>query len=49
MFQLSKIWLSKPHMSGKKLDYDHETFKDNWIAPLGPHINTFKAKEYNGK
>jgi dTDP-4-amino-4,6-dideoxygalactose transaminase len=38
----NKIWLSSPHMSGKELDYVHEAFSDNWIAPLGPNVNSFE-------
>jgi dTDP-4-amino-4,6-dideoxygalactose transaminase len=37
-----KIWLSSPHMSGKELEYVQEAFQDNWIAPLGPHVNGFE-------
>lgn len=29
-------------MSGKELEYIQEAFRDNWIAPLGPHVNTFE-------
>jgi dTDP-4-amino-4,6-dideoxygalactose transaminase len=38
----SKIWLSTPHMGGKELDYIHSAFADNWVAPLGPHVNEFE-------
>jgi dTDP-4-amino-4,6-dideoxygalactose transaminase len=47
-----KIWLSSPHMSGKELDYVQEAFRDNWIAPLGPHVNAFEdalCKQTNAK
>lgn len=37
-----KIWLSSPHMGGNELKYIHEAFDDNWIAPLGPHVNGFE-------
>lgn len=37
-----KIWLSSPHMGGKELDYIHEAFQENWIAPLGPNVNGFE-------
>jgi dTDP-4-amino-4,6-dideoxygalactose transaminase len=37
-----KIWLSSPHISGKELEYVQEAFRDNWIAPLGPHVNAFE-------
>lgn len=29
-------------MSGKELEYVQEAFRDNWIAPLGPHVNAFE-------
>ena len=47
---MKKIYLSPPHMSGKELEYIKDVFKDNWIAPIGPHLNMFeeKVKEYTG-
>lgn len=30
-------------MSGKELEYVQEAFRDNWIAPLGPHVNAFEV------
>ena len=38
----SKIWLSSPHMGGTELDYIHEAFEQNWVAPLGPNVNSFE-------
>ncbi|RYY31263.1 MAG: aminotransferase class I/II-fold pyridoxal phosphate-dependent enzyme [Chitinophagaceae bacterium] len=38
----SKIWLSSPHMGGSELDYIHEAFQSNWIAPLGPNVDGFE-------
>ena len=37
-------------MSGNELKYINDVFKDNWIAPTGPHLNLFeeKVKEYTG-
>ena len=37
-------------MSGKELKYIKDVFKDNWIAPIGPHLTKFeeKVKEYTG-
>lgn len=43
----SKIWLSSPHMSGKEIGYIQQAFEDNWIAPLGPHVNNFSAEIEN--
>jgi len=47
---MKKIYLSPPHMSGKELEYVKDVFKDNWIAPIGPHLNLFEeiVKEYTG-
>jgi dTDP-4-amino-4,6-dideoxygalactose transaminase len=42
MSESPKIWLSSPHMGGNELDYIHEAFKANWIAPLGPNVNGFE-------
>jgi dTDP-4-amino-4,6-dideoxygalactose transaminase len=41
-----KIWLSSPHMSeeGYELEYVHEAFRTNWIAPLGPNVNEFEKE-----
>lgn len=38
-----KIWLSSPHMGGHELNYIHEAFDQNWVAPLGPNVNGFEA------
>lgn len=38
----SKIWLSSPHMGGKEKDFVDEAFAENWIAPLGPHVDGFE-------
>jgi len=37
-----KIWLSSPHMGGAELNYIHEAFEQNWVAPLGPNVNNFE-------
>ena len=39
-----KIWLSSPHLSGNERKYVNEAFDSNWIAPVGPHINSFEEK-----
>lgn len=48
--QLTKIWLSSPHMSGKESTYVQEAFDTNWIAPLGPHVDAFERDlcDYTG-
>lgn len=38
----TKIWLSSPHMGGNELNYIHEAFDANWVAPLGPNVNGFE-------
>ena len=38
----SKIWLSSPHMGGNELNYIHEAFDENWVAPLGPNVDAFE-------
>ncbi|MBU8882753.1 aminotransferase class I/II-fold pyridoxal phosphate-dependent enzyme [Kaistella sp. DKR-2] len=38
----NKIWLSSPHMGGGELNYIHEAFEQNWVAPLGPNVNNFE-------
>ncbi len=38
----SKIWLSSPHIGANELQYVNEAFATNWIAPLGPHVNSFE-------
>ena len=46
------IFLSSPHMSddGWELDYIHDAFRKNWIAPLGENVNEFETamKAYTG-
>ena len=41
---MKKIYLSPPHMSGNELKYIEDVFKENWIAPVGPHLNLFEEK-----
>jgi len=36
------IYLSPPHMSGKELQYIHEVFESNFIAPVGAYLNKFE-------
>ncbi|MEH6756954.1 MAG: DegT/DnrJ/EryC1/StrS family aminotransferase [Parasphingorhabdus sp.] len=45
-----RIWLSRPHMSGRELDYVHQAFDSNFIAPMGPQLDQFQAvvAEYLG-
>jgi len=50
MTQLSRIFLSSPHMSeqGYEQQYVKEAFDTNWIAPLGTNVNEFE-KEFAEK
>jgi dTDP-4-amino-4,6-dideoxygalactose transaminase len=38
----NKIWLSSPHMGDLEQHYISESFKSNWIAPLGPNVDAFE-------
>lgn len=42
--------MSPPHMGGEELDYIHQAFEKNWIAPLGDNVNGFEKdlSEYTG-
>jgi dTDP-4-amino-4,6-dideoxygalactose transaminase len=46
-----RIYLSSPHMGGEELNYIHEAFETNWIAPLGANVNGFEKdlQEYTGR
>lgn len=46
-----RIYLSSPHMGGEELDYIHEAFEKNWIAPLGSNVNGFEEdlQNYTGR
>lgn len=50
--QVSKkrLFLSPPHMGGQELDYIKAAFESNYIAPLGPQVNSFERafSEYTG-
>lgn len=39
-----RIYLSRPHMSGREEAYVAEAFASNFIAPLGPQLDAFEAK-----
>lgn len=45
-----RIFLSPPHMSGRELDYVREAFESNYIAPIGPMVDSFEKafSEYIG-
>lgn len=39
-----KIWLSSPHLSGNENKYIQEALDSNWVAPLGPNVNSFELE-----
>ena len=47
-----KTYLASPHMSeeGYELEYIHDAFQKNWIAPLGENVTEFEnsVKNYTG-
>lgn len=45
-----RIFLSSPTMNGTELDYIHDAFHKNWIAPLGENVDRFEneVSEYVG-
>jgi dTDP-4-amino-4,6-dideoxygalactose transaminase len=40
---LTKIWLSSPHMGETEQHFIQEAFASNWIAPLGPNVDGFEG------
>ena len=40
---LTKIWLSSPHMGETEQHFIQEAFASNWIAPLGPNVDGFEV------
>lgn len=40
----SRIHLSSPHMGPLEEQYVREAFATNWIAPLGPHVDSFERE-----
>lgn len=40
----TRIYLSPPHLSGREQQLVAETFVSNWIAPLGPQVDTFEQE-----
>ncbi|MDV7187783.1 aminotransferase class I/II-fold pyridoxal phosphate-dependent enzyme [Lutibacter sp. TH_r2] len=41
---VKKIWLSPPHLTGEEQKYIAQAFEENWIAPIGTHIDKFEAE-----
>jgi pyridoxal phosphate-dependent aminotransferase EpsN len=42
--QTKRIYLSPPHMSGREKEYIDDVFQSNWIAPLGPQVDSFEQE-----
>lgn len=42
--ELSKVWLSWPHLGREEQRYVNEAFSSNWIAPLGPNVDGFEQE-----
>ena len=39
-----RIFLSPPHMGGRELEFVHEAFASNYIAPVGPQVESFERE-----
>lgn len=48
--RFGRLFLSPPHMGGEELAFVREAFKSNYIAPLGPMVDSFERafSEYTG-
>lgn len=48
--KMKRIYLSPPHMSSHEMPYVQDSFKSNYIAPLGPQLDAFEKEfsEYTG-
>jgi pyridoxal phosphate-dependent aminotransferase EpsN len=46
----ARIYLSPPHLGDAELELVKEAFASNWIAPVGPHLDSFEKEfaEYLG-
>ena len=41
---MSRIYLSPPHLSGLEKEFLNEALDSNWIAPLGPQVDSFEEE-----
>lgn len=39
-----RIMLSRVHLSGTEQKYINEAFADDWVVPLGPHVDEFEHR-----
>jgi len=44
MRKKNRIYLSPPHLSGREQEYVAAAFQSNWIAPLGPNVDSFERE-----
>lgn len=42
-----RIYLSRPHMSGREEQHVSEAFASNFVAPLGPQLDAFEASVHD--
>ena len=40
----NRVFLSPPHLGEKELDFVHQAFASNYIAPLGPQVDAFERE-----
>lgn len=41
---MNRIMLSRPHVGGNEQKYITEALADDWIVPLGPHVDEFERR-----
>jgi len=41
---LERVYLSPPHLGEIEMAYVRDAFASNWIAPVGPHVETFEKE-----
>ncbi|CAN2039101.1 putative pyridoxal phosphate-dependent aminotransferase EpsN [Candidatus Magnetomoraceae bacterium gMMP-15] len=44
MIKPKRIFLSPPHIDGEELNFVHEAFESNYIAPIGPQVDAFEKE-----
>lgn len=40
----NRLYLSPPHLEGTESDFIADAIASNWIAPLGPHVDSFEQE-----
>ncbi|QED49203.1 DegT/DnrJ/EryC1/StrS family aminotransferase [Cytobacillus dafuensis] len=41
---MKKILLSTPHLTGNEQEYINHAIESNWVAPLGPNVDSFEKE-----